>query len=440
MLPWEMPSRHLRTLSHAALITLLGVGIAVLAYEAPLTYDEAYNRLVYGQRGVLDILGTYDAPNNHLIFTVLQSLIPSGMLTWDPWTIRIFGVASGIAIVAALVIVAIARRTTPLLGVLLVVGSPLLVTYLFVSRGYTFSAVFLVAAALLPAILGPRGVPIAAAALALGTWPLPTNAFVAPGWVVVVLAAWGLRVALVGAAVYAAAVAAMLGPIAGQIWRQGRLWNAHEHWWPWVGDLFNATSLVPECAVLVAVVAAFALRRRPAPAPALALGMAASWFLLVALTHAAGINLPFVRTAVPALWLAVVGIVAAFPRGRLEYLALALLAPAFVLGVVMWSNAIRDGDWQSVSRHSRNDVLYGTTPATIRSLSSIGADRITCANYDTWVCELVAPSLGGIAVDVPSSFVPYDESLRCAVGSRRPPDPFQVTVYRAGRELGVLCH
>ncbi len=222
------------------LLIAVAAGIVLLGHAAPLTYDEAYNRLFYGNLGVSKILQTYNAPNNHLIFTVLQSFIPNRLLAWDPWTIRLIGVASGIAIIAELIAVAAARRTTPLLGLFVVAGSPLLVTYLFVSRGYTFSAVLLVAAAALPVVLARRspvlGVCLGAAALALGTWPLPTNGFVAPGWIVVVLAIWGLRAAIAGTAVYAVAVTMMFAPIAGQVRAQSKVpWNVDGHWWTWVG-------------------------------------------------------------------------------------------------------------------------------------------------------------------------------------------------------------
>jgi len=172
-----------------------------------------------------------------------------------------------------------------------------------------------------------------------------------------------------------------------------------------------------------------------------ALAMSVSWFTLLALAHATGLELPFVRTAVPAIWIGMVALVAAVPRGKLEHVCVALLVPGLVWGSVMWSRAVHDGHWERVTQASRNDVHYGTTPATIRDLSSIGADRIVCSGWDTWVCRLVAPNLArsGVTV-VPIANVTYTPSLRCALGSRRPPHPWEVKVYREGRLLGVLCH
>src|SRR5207342_1404918 len=107
---------------HVVLVIAAGVGIVLLGHAAPLTYDEAFNRVHYDGLDVSETLRAYDYPNNHLPFTVLQSFIPERLLTRDPWTIRIFGVASGIAMVAVLVTVAAARHMTPLLGLFVVLG------------------------------------------------------------------------------------------------------------------------------------------------------------------------------------------------------------------------------------------------------------------------------------------------------------------------------
>jgi hypothetical protein len=441
-----------------ALAGLLAVAIGLLAHAAPLTYDEAFNRLHYRSLG-LKILTTYDLPNNHIPFTVLQALIPNGLLARDPWAIRIFGVASGIAMVTSLIAVAATRGTTPFLGVFAVAGSPLLVSYLFVSRGYTFSALMLVAAAALPPVLkrpGPMwGVCLGGFFLAVATWPLPTNAFAAPGWIIGVLAMWGPGVAVTGTGVYVAVVTLMFAPIVGQVYAQSKIsWGGHHHWWPWLGDVFAATNLIPVCFVLVGGVAAFVLANEhrgklsakfhgagaSAQFAILTTAMCASWFVCVGLAHAVGVQLPLVRTAIPAIWIGLVALAAGFPTGRLEWVGLVLLAPAMVWGVLMWSRAVLDGEWQPVAHSSRNDVLFDTTPATIRDLSSVGADLVACSNWDTWVCQLATPNLKRSGVAVISGDVAYDPHLKCAVGSRRPPPPWQVSVYRDHTLLGVVCH
>ena len=209
------------------LVVGAAAGVAFLAHAAPLNYDEAFNRLNYSRFGVITILRTYDFPNNHLPFTVLQSLIPAALLRWNPWTVRIFGVVAGVAMVACVVGVAARRGTTPYLGLLAIGGSPILVSYLFLARGYTFSAVFLSAGVALPVALRRRaplwGVVFGATALAVGTWPLPIYLYSAPGWVLAVLAVLGLRAAVIGAVVYAAEVTLAFAPIAGQLRAQSKI-------------------------------------------------------------------------------------------------------------------------------------------------------------------------------------------------------------------------
>jgi hypothetical protein len=444
------------------LVVAAGAGIVVLGHAAPLTYDEAFNRLHYSQFGIAEILGTYDVPNNHLPFTVIQSLVPAQLLSWDPWTIRIFGVLTGFAMVAAVLDLAGRRRTTPFVGLFAVAGSPILVSYLFVSRGYTFSGGLLTAAAAVPVALRRRapvwGICLGASALALGTWPLPIYIYAAPGWILGVFAVFGLRAAAIGTGVYAVEMALLFAPIEGQIRAQSKhAWAGHQPWWSWVGDVFAAMNCVPVLlALVVVVVGAAAFTRiqasngwrsiRDARGDALlgliAVALSCSWFLLVGLTYAAGIEtLPFVRTAVPALWVGLVALVAMFPRGRLEYLGVALLLPGCVWAAMMWTEAVHSGDWKQVASRSRNSVLYETTPVTIRDLEEVDATRIVCSSWDSWTCGLVAPSLeqSGVRVVIPRDFV-YRAGLRCALGSHRPPPPWQVSVYRNKTLLGVLCH
>jgi hypothetical protein len=52
--------------------------VVLLGSVAPLTYDEAFNRVHYDTVAVYRILTFYDLPNNHLPFTVLQALIRRG--------------------------------------------------------------------------------------------------------------------------------------------------------------------------------------------------------------------------------------------------------------------------------------------------------------------------------------------------------------------------
>ena len=434
------------------------LGIAWLAWAAPLTFDEAFNRLYYGTFSAGHILRHYDRPNNHLLYTLIQSWLPQRLIAWSPWAVRITGVVVGSGLVFVALLVA-ARRGSLLVACGLIVGSPLVVTYLFVARGYGFSALFIVLSVVVPLALARRvghaRVVLASLLFALGIWPLPTNLFLVPGWLLGVVLIFGGIEALLGGVVLAVMLAGEYLPIeAGIRSASHKAWNGHPGVWTYFRDVTDGASTIPLCLVAasVVVVVAFAreqrfrsladLRRagRSAQLAVWCVLAAVSWFVAVLAADASGTSLPFVRNALPALWLLLVALVAATPSGRVNRLvALILLAP-FVLGVVLWAHAGASGDWKPVADASRTDVLYATTPATIRDARSIHASLLDCSWWDRPVCILVAPRLAGEGIRVDLDDRPYVPNLPCALGSHRPPAPWQVIVYRGGRLLGQLCH
>ncbi len=131
---------------------------------------------------------------------------------------------------------------------------------------------------------------------------------------------------------------------------------------------------MPVCLVLVAAAAVASLAREHstrtlagfraigpgAQLAALTLAMSMSWFALVSLSHAFGLELPFVRTAVPALWVAVVAVVAAFPDGKAPGTSPSLCSyRGSCRARCSGREPLRDGDWKQVAQTSRNDVLLG---------------------------------------------------------------------------------
>jgi hypothetical protein len=165
------------------------------------------------------------------------------------------------------------------------------------------------------------------------------------------------------------------------------------------------------------------------------------WFALIVVLHVGGMTVPFVRTAAPLMWLGLLGLIAGVPAGRFQYVALALLLPGFVLGVAMWAHGAGGGNWAPIARASHNpDILYGATPATLRGLRSISADRIDCSVNDEPVCLLAMPSLRRSGVSVVGNVSRrYEGDPRCALGSHRPPASWHVLVFEQSRLLGILC-
>ena len=453
---WRAPSPTYTALGITGVATLC---IVWLAWVAPLTFDEAYNRLHYGTLGSVRILRDYDRPNNHFVFTVIQSWLPVRMLRWEPWTIRVASVVIGSLLVLVVLLVA-ARCGSLLIACCLIAGAPLLVTYLFVARGYGFSSLLIVVSVLVPFALARRagrraGLILAALVLAVGIWPLPTNVLLVPGWLLGAGLLYGVADALPAGAVVVAAVAAEYIPAeAGLRKASHTAWNGHPGVWPYVRNVVDGASMIPVCLVAASVLVAVAFARanrfrsladlrhaeRRAQLAIWCVLAAASWFAGILLTDAAGTPLPFTRNALPALWLLVLALVAAAPRGRLNRLVALILAAPFVLGVLLWAQAGRNADWKPVADASRNDILYRTTPATIRDAGSIHATAVECEWWDWPVCVLVTPKLFRQGIRVNLIRNRYVAGLPCALGSRRPPSPWQVIVVRGNQLLGQLCH
>ena len=436
---------------------VVAIAIGWLAYAAPLTKDEAYNRVYYGGFSAAKILQHYDLPNNHLLDTVFESWLPQGMIAWNPWTLRVIGVAAGVALTLVVLLLA-ARRGSLILALCLFGGSPLLVTYLFVSRGYGLSALLVVLSIVVPASLGGRlgrmRILPGAVLLALGIWPLPTNLWLAPGWLLGVLALWGLPEALLAIAVLGPLLIVEYYPIKDDVRFVAHLANGAPSAGDFLGDLVHGASIVPACFLVALALLLIAVVRARWP-PSLAVLHSSdrstqaavwcaltscSWFAVMIVVHAFGTELPYARNAVPALWLGVIAVVLGVPPTRLRTVATLILLVPLLVSVVLWGRAALGGDWKPVAGGIRSDVLNSSTPATIRDVSSIHADRVDCSSLDYPVCRLASSLLGRSGVAVRMRSGPYVRSLGCAIGSHEPPAPFQVIVYRRGTRLGELCH
>ncbi len=435
---------------------VVAVAIGWLAYAAPLTKDEAYNRVYYGGYSAAKILQHYDLPNNHLLDTVFESWLPQGMIAWNPWTLRVIGVSAGVAL-ALVVLLLAARRGSLVLALCLFGGSPLLVTYLFVSRGYGLSALLVVLSIVVPASLAGRlgrmKILPGAVLLALGIWPLPTNLWLAPGWLLGVLALWGLSEALLAIAVLGPLLIVEYYPIKDDVRFVAHLANGAPSARDFLGDLVHGASIVPACflVALALLLVAVVRERRPSlaalrssdrytQAAVWCAVTSVSWFVVMLVVHAFGTELPYARNAVPALWLAVTALVLGVPPTRLRTVATLILLVPFLVAVFLWGRAALTGDWKPVAGGIRSDVLNSSTPTTIRDLSSIQADRVDCSSLDYPVCRLASSLLARSGVAVRMRSGPYVPNLACAIGSHAPPAPFQVIVYRRSTRLGELCH
>ncbi|MEP6990651.1 MAG: hypothetical protein ABJA80_06950 [bacterium] len=129
-----------------ALTALALAGRAALLRE-PMRFDEAVSWAYYVGRSWGTIVGTYQHPNNH----VLYSLLAKASAAWagyPPWALRLPALVAGVAIVP--LTWAVGRRfaddTTARIAAALSVGSTPLILYAINARGYSLVvALFLVA-------------------------------------------------------------------------------------------------------------------------------------------------------------------------------------------------------------------------------------------------------------------------------------------------------
>jgi hypothetical protein len=456
-------SPRLSGVSYAIVGAGLAASLSTLAFVAPLTYDEAFNRFHYAELGLAKTLVTYDYPNNHVPFTALVVAIPQSVVDWNPWSIRLVGVVFGVAMIGLILYAARRTRTGALVPLLVIGGSPTLVAYSFLARGYTFSAVWLVAGALIAAAIQGRnrfvqlwGACAAGVALAVGSWSVLTSVLAVPGWILVVALAAGTPVAFAGAAAYIVALGLMVSPILSGVRAAATgPWNGDVHFWSWAWGAFKVTNAVAPCFVVALVLvawAAFSPGERPTRMALRTLDgsrrlavitgtMALSWYVLTAIASAATIiHPPFTRNSIPALWLLVIALIAAFPRGRLGWVVVLLLIPGFAWSASAWTRAATAQDWARLPDIADLNVLGGGTPPSLRSLPGTGATSITCTWYSEMGCQLAAPRLGKEGISVVPLGPAMSPRAHCVVGSVRPPAIWQVTVMRGRSVLGIACY
>jgi hypothetical protein len=168
----------------------LGAAIAVIAKlslgsSVPLTYDEAWNFNELSSHGLRWVLSHYEVPNNHFLFTALQTVLPTRTIVAEPHLLRVLNCAVAAAALATITFVLRdAYRgwfTSAMLAVAVALCSPLFTLYLFVARGYLLAFVL---AFLGVALAARRRYVASGVALGLAACAVPTFAFALPGTLV----------------------------------------------------------------------------------------------------------------------------------------------------------------------------------------------------------------------------------------------------------------
>lgn len=431
-----------------AVIGLLGVLLSIiLALSWPHNYDEGFNYLFYGERGFRFIINDYTYPNNHILFSLIQAMLPRTLIDAEPLALR----GPNILISGALLITLTwwVRHTAvaAALTVALVFAGPWSIIYFAVARGYQLGAL-LVAGAVLVAATRPDerwAPPVTGVLMALATWTVPTFAYGAP----VFAALWIRRGAWRDAAVFAGTLGGVAvvayAPVLDQLLSDRTMSFSEPLAFAEYSRRFILDELFflsPVASLVVAGLAGWAFvtalvridveRNRVA---LLLLGYPIVFLAVVELTTlVSAISTPFFRNAAFAslfvpigIWLSPIG-----GRPLIRVVLVALLAWNTVLG---WNlhRGVTDGS-EIVAYEG---TYIGQTPHLDRVLAGEDVAELRCYWTDEWTCELYRAHFEARGVVLSS--VDEITATTCAVGAYPPMMGTGIeVVYRDGA-TGLVC-
>lgn len=165
-----------------AVLVLVGAAVRLTFMDEPMRYDEAFTLYTYVMTPVTHIAGTYDLPNNHVLYSLLTHYV------WrvfgdQIWVVRLPAFVAGVALIPAVYLAgrALYGRGAGLLAAAMTVGLAPLVEFSANGRGYTLGILLVVLSLWVAARLlerPTRGDWIALAVLpALAFYAVPPMAF-----------------------------------------------------------------------------------------------------------------------------------------------------------------------------------------------------------------------------------------------------------------------
>src|SRR5262249_16185728 len=150
--------------------------------RVPLTSDESWNYHYVSRRGAFYALTTYELPNNHILFSALQSLLPDRLIVAWPPIIRLLNIIYGtvfLLLAQYLLKPNLGSVGATIGAAALVLCNPLFTLYFFIARGYLLGSLLLLISLAIAAT--GRKFALSAIFAGLATLCVPTFALALPG-------------------------------------------------------------------------------------------------------------------------------------------------------------------------------------------------------------------------------------------------------------------
>jgi hypothetical protein len=330
-------TRPLRVLG--AHLPMAGLILAMACLPlVPLTYDEAWNFTNVSSRGVAFAYRSYEFPNNHTLFSIVQTLIPHSAVDRWPPLLRVPNVLIAFALLITLHITTRQRRAISgaLVAAALALCSPIFTSYLLIARGYLLGTVLLLAAVHI--VSEDRHAWLGGFTSGLAVAVVPTFGYAVPGIAAcLALRFWrtrDFRPLLLFAVSLVASVTAFYAPKFGTVLEQGRRWREDASIGEFIastGEFVGNGALWSLAAVALAVALITAVFRR---GPQTSQTRDASSMILLA-------------SSVVSFY-ACVGVLAAVDIANPPYPRNAVFAPLFVWVMVVMAARHLGGRWSVV--------------------------------------------------------------------------------------------
>lgn len=450
-------SEHSHRWKFALAYAYICILVVRLSLSTPITFDESFNWNYYSNFSFFGIISDYSVSwNNQVPFTLLQQIIPLDLLSASPWNIRIFSTLIGLLLPLIVLRQSWFRNADVRFPILLITGSPLIISYLFIARSYSFTALLLVSAFVLSSgkeegVANFRSF-AASVLFAVAAWALPTNLFLAPGWFFYQFLRRRFSHFLLQIVTFCILITAFFLPSFTKMIKLARnnSWSGspsffgyvNEFSFVWQASFFallfmlirNKASVFEFVFRSTSKFKIGALNRFDFMAVS-AIISSLSYFVFILLAYLAGMGWPFARNATAPLWIFILGMsVLPISFSLKSKLVMSMLCSASLIGLFSLGN-LNSGD----NLRRLNPVLYETVPVGIRDLERHGVTKIFCSSFDAPVCILSIGLLQkqNIAMQFSDGLV---SNLPCVLGNTKPPKQWQVRLFKGDSLWGQLCH